>query len=222
MTVWLPVTELVERLWGCDDPDRLFGVHARTPAPWPRAPRRRDRPAVDLDAVAALVRSPVALRDVDPRALWSSQPWVLREHVSYYRTGRWERTGETSADRFSAHNQFPIVLDDHRSRAVIVAGHHRAAAALLAGRPLTVRVVATDGRAAITPLLWYDRSRPATAAAEVAAAVGAGRPGEVITLDDAAEVLRRLDVDEQVIQWRLGVLRRQLAAAHPSHGTGES
>lgn len=213
------MTGLVERLWGCDDPDQLFGVHARTPAPWPRAPRRKDRPAVDLDAVAVLVRSLVALRDVDPRGLWSSQPWVLREHVGYYRTGRWERTGETAADRFSEHNQFPIVLDDHRGRPVIVAGHHRAAAALLAGRPLTVRAMATDGRWAITPLLWYDPNVAATAAAEVAAAVDAGRPGDVTTLDDAAEALRRLGADEQALAWRVGVLRRRLAAAHPSPGT---
>ena len=156
------MTTLADRLWGCGDPDRLFGAHPRASAPWPRAPRRKHQPAVDLGAVAALVQSPVALRDVDPRGLWSGQPWVLREHVSYYRTGRWERTGETSADRFSELNQYPVVFDDHRGRPVIVAGHHRATAALLAGRPLTVRVPATDGRSAITPLLWFDPKGPAT------------------------------------------------------------
>jgi hypothetical protein len=32
----------------------------------------------------------------------------------------------------------------------------------------------------------------------------------VTTLEDAAKVLRRLGVDEQMIRWRLAVLRRRL------------
>ena len=51
----------------------------------------------------------------------------------------------------------------------------------------------------------------------MAAAIEAGRSGHVTTLDGAADVLRRLGVDEHVVRWRLGVLDRQLASLSGGH-----
>ena len=104
-----------------------------------------------------MLAQPVDLVDVDPRQLWASQPWVVRHHAAYYRTGEWERTGRTSADHWVELNQFPVVVE-RRGRSIIVAGHHRATAALIDGRPLRVRVAARGGRVAVTPLLFVDAS----------------------------------------------------------------
>ena len=145
------MSELLERLWGADDLDALFGAHSRVVAPWTRAGQSRTQQRFDRDALTALLAAPATLRDVDPRTLFANQPWIVREHVAYYRTGEWERTGRTSADQWVELNRYPVIVEDHRGRSVILAGHHRSAAALLAGRPLRVRVAAIDSRSQITP-----------------------------------------------------------------------
>jgi hypothetical protein len=151
------------RYWACGSMDLLFGHHAQIVAPWPRAPRRKEQRAFDVDAVAALLNGAVDLVEVDPRQLWAGQTWVLRRHADYYVTGRWERTGETSADRHLEDDQFPVVMPDHRGRLVIISGHHRAAA-LIEGRPLLIRRSAAGSACAITPLLWLDSATVASEA----------------------------------------------------------
>ncbi|MFZ4434776.1 MAG: hypothetical protein ACOYOQ_16415 [Microthrixaceae bacterium] len=85
---------------------------------------------------------------------------MLRQHVEYYTTGEWERTGRTSADQDKASNLYPVVVIDHLGRHVIKAGHHRATAALLEGRPLLARVFPSkpDTAVAVLPHLLVGRS----------------------------------------------------------------
>jgi hypothetical protein len=135
---------------------------------------------------------------------------VLREHVAYYRSGRWERTGRTAADWFVELNQYPVVVDDYRGRPVIVAGHHRAAAALLAGRMLTARAIARPDRCAVTPLLTLRPAGPAVDIDDVTSTIDAGRPAHVTSLDEAAHVLGLLGVDETTIRWRISNVRSAL------------
>ena len=196
------MSELLERLWGADDLDALFGAHSLVVAPWTRAGQNRKQQRFDRDALTALLAAPATLRDVDPRTLFANQPWIVREHVAYYRTGEWERTGRTSADQWVELNRYPVIVDDHRGRSVILAGHHRSAAALLAGRPLRVRVAAVDSRSQITPLLGFDPEVAHAAPGAVAAAVEAGVPQSVGTLDDAQAVLECLGLTPSEIRWR--------------------
>ena len=143
--------------WAAHDPDRLFAGAAKVVCPFPRAVGRKHRTS---DEVRPALDGPVHLSLVDPRDLWSSQGWVLRQHVDYYTTGEWERSGRTSADQGKASNLYPVVVIDHLGRQVIKAGHHRATAALLEGRPLLARVFPSkpDAAVAVLPHLLLGRS----------------------------------------------------------------
>lgn len=213
--------DLANRLYGCGTLDKVFTNHDRVVAPWPRAPRRKHQPAFDRSVLAGLEGVPADLVEVDPRCLWSSQPWVLRGHVAYYLTGRWERTGLTSADRHIELNRFPVVIEQG-ARMVIAAGHHRATAALIDGRPLLVRQLATRGMFAVTPLLWWEPGADTDDAASVVGAVAAGRRRSVGSLEAAAEVLVGLGVPDAEVRHRTALLARQ-ADRHGSawHTEGE-
>ena len=95
---------------------------------------------------------------------------------------------------------------------MIVAGHHRAAAALLAGRPLMVRVATTETPCAVTPLLFLDEDAPAIDVAEVVTTISTGRTARVATIEHAADVLGALGVDAATVAWRSNSVRRALNA----------
>jgi hypothetical protein len=134
------VRRTIERVWASGDLACVFGAGApKSPCPWPRSGRSKTGPPLRHVVTADFVTAEVRLTHVDPRQLWCSQPWVLLEHARYYTTGRWEITGETSADRHDACNRYPIVIDGPRGELVIVSGHHRALVALVEGRPLLCR-----------------------------------------------------------------------------------
>src|SRR5690606_21472924 len=136
--------------------DLLFGTSQRTPTPWARGGKDRRGPTFDRAAVADLLARPVGLVDVDPRTVHCSQPWLVREHVEYYLTGRWELSGRTSADQHLAANRFPIIVPNRHGKLVIVSGHHRTAAALLQGRPVRARIAATGCASYVTPRIVVD------------------------------------------------------------------
>lgn len=121
--------------------DKLFSGGLETTTPWQKAGRQKKTGLLlpdEEDAVATeLRRSPPMLRDVDPRALHSTQPSIVQHHLSHYMGSRYDLTGETSADSDNIGNRFPVILNrPSRSQRVILSGHHRATAALLKGRPL--------------------------------------------------------------------------------------
>lgn len=157
------VHDTAARLWGAGDLGALFtGGAPKVVCPWPQASRTRGQAPLADVVVPVLLDAPVWLDDIDPRWLYSPQPWVVLEHAAYYLTGRWERTGETSADRYEPSNQYPIIASDHRGRDVILAGHHRSTAALIQGLPLRCRRVPNepDAAVALTPsLLVGEHSR---------------------------------------------------------------
>jgi hypothetical protein len=145
---------MLDLLWGVGDLDVLFGDAPKVVCPFPRAGQLK-HPSPE-HAMPDLTGS-VYLTLVDPRDLWSSQGWVVRHHADYYRTGEWERTGVTSADRDTETNWYPLVVQDHLGRLVIKAGHHRATTALIEGRPLLARVFpdTKDQAVAVLPKLLY-------------------------------------------------------------------
>jgi hypothetical protein len=171
--------ERMERLWGAGSLDECFAGHGKVVCPWPRAPRSRGVPDARGQVTAAMVHGPVHLSEVDPRRLYASQGWVVRQHVDYYLTGAWERTGVTSADRDNAANRYPIVVVDHRGRLVIATGHHRSLVALIEGRPLPCRLVPAepDEAEALLPHLLVG---PSTRVQHVVAS----------TVDEAVELVR--------------------------------
>jgi hypothetical protein len=205
------VTDPLDKLFGCGDLDALFGGQPRVLAPWPRGPRRKHEPAIDVGAVEELLARPVELIDADPRELCASQRWVVRHHAGYYLTGEWERTGRTSADVFVELNQFPVVVDRH-GRLVIVSGHHRTAAALVEGRPLRVRVAASGERFAVTSLLFVDPNS-AVDTESACASIVAGEVAAVATAADAGAVLRSLAVPDDEVRWRLTAAGRRRSRA---------
>lgn len=98
-----------------------------------------------------LPAGPPRLEPVDPRLLWATQPWLVRHHAAYYVSGRWERTGTTSADMGAAGNRYPIVTVDPAGRHVIRTGHHRSFAALVSGRLVFARVFRPELSPAVEP-----------------------------------------------------------------------
>jgi hypothetical protein len=107
--------------------------------PWPATFWNRTEPGYDHAEVAAALRRPPRLVELDPRHLWASQPRVTRAGVEYYLndTG-YPRLGVTYADREQLANRFPLIYRRRGGRLVILGGHHRSAAALLAGRNVLV------------------------------------------------------------------------------------
>lgn len=133
--------ESIERVAG-KGLDALFRHDAiTTTTPWPSAPRMKGKPAYDTELVKRELAKPPVLESVDPRLLHSTQPGIAREHVAYYLTDEYKRTGRTSADQGNAANAFPVVYQRADGRMVILTGHHRAAAALVSGRDLDARIV---------------------------------------------------------------------------------
>ena len=155
----------MDRLWGCGDIDIVFHRADRVLLPWVRASRHRGATgiaqATHLRAtVSDILARPARLMEVAPRHLRATQPWALRQHVSYYLTGAWERTGFTSADRDSLANRYPTITLG--TEQVIHTGHHRALAALIQGRALLARTTASDPSwaVAVTPSLHVGTVTP--------------------------------------------------------------
>ena len=73
------------------------------------------------------------LREMDPRDLHATQPWVTQEGVSYYSGSKYRETGQTFKDMDQPTNRYPTVYTDRRGRNLLLGGHHRATAALLRG-----------------------------------------------------------------------------------------
>lgn len=136
--------------------DDAFGDHVKIVTPWPQAARRRGLALFDREVVGDFVAQAPRLVEVDPSGLLCTQGWVLREHVSYYVSGEWERTGRTSADMHQRANRYPLLWPDDRGRLIILAGHHRSMAALIEKRPVLARVVGrpVDSPIAVTPTLF--------------------------------------------------------------------
>ena len=185
------------RTYGCGDLDVVFGDADIALCPWERAGRLKTGDPILESNTAEVLAAPVWLSLVDPRQLWASQPWVLRTHAAYYRTGEWERTGVTSADRHVEANRFPVIVPDRLDRLVIRTGHHRALAALVDGRPLLCRLAtaAPDGAVAVTPsLLVGTHSRlPHVQVSNAASAVAYIESGTAVLCDEvlAREVAER-------------------------------
>lgn len=192
------------RLWGCRNLDLLFTGHDQIVAPWPRLPARKDGPKTP--SAAHLFVRPPTLNRVDPRVLWSTQPWVLRHHVAYYLTGEWERTGRTSADQHRIANRYPLVVADSDGRLAILGGHHRAAAAILEGRDLWVRAVEADAPVAVLPHLWINDPLSEGGLIDIDAAVHEVNDGGVAVLASASLAgpsLNRLGLDAAEVGDRL-------------------
>jgi hypothetical protein len=121
--------------------DKLFSGGLETTTPWQKAGRQKKTGLLlpgEQEAVSEEIRrTPPVLRDIDPRALHSTQPSIVQHHLNHYMGTRYDVTGETSADTDNPGNRFPIILHrPGRGQNVILSGHHRATAALLKGRPL--------------------------------------------------------------------------------------
>lgn len=231
------MTGRADLVWGCGDVDDVFHGGDRTGVPWRRLARRRrstEELAAEQHTLRAFTARPPGLTQLDPRTLFASQPWVIRHHAGYYRTGQWERTGATSADMGSAFNRYPVVVIDAEGRHIIRAGHHRSLAALIAGRSVLARVLDLRGIGeprdfgvspagpvtVVTPSLSVtsvDGHAVARAGigdpvgefgAETASAledIRAGQRTTVTTLDVAARVLFELGLDRAQIDDRLSV-----------------
>lgn len=195
------VTERLDRLYGCGELNVVFGHADSVLCPWARAGRLKAGDQTLESNTSEVLASPIWLSLVDPRRLWASQPRVLRTHAAYYRTGEWERTGVTSADRHVAANRFPVVAPDRLGRLVIRTGHHRALVALVEGRPLLCRLATAppDGAIAITPtLLVGTRSRlPHVKVLNAAAGVGCIKSGSAVLCDEtlAREISKRIEAE---------------------------
>ena len=192
----------LEVLFGCGDLDAVFGPTGMALCPWTEAGRLRRGDDVLNSNTAAALEAPVWLSEVDPRLLWASQPKVLRHHVEYYRTGAWERTGVTSADRHVPANRFPVVAPDRLGRLVIRTGHHRSMAALIDGRSLLCRLATAppDGATALTPTLLAGTSSrlPHTVVDDETTALDLIRTGRaVLCAPDLAMSVHRLIITEE-------------------------
>jgi hypothetical protein len=181
---------LLDRVWASGDLGAVFGDRPKAAVPWPAAGRLKNQPPAWRLATPEALALPVHLTEVDPRSLHASQTWVLREHATYYRTGVWELTGFTSADRDKDWNRYPVVVRDHRDRLVIAVGHHRSLVALVEGRPVLARVIggAPDEAVALVPhVLWGASSRlPHTPCESVDEAVAVALSGGAALCRDRA------------------------------------
>ena len=200
-----------ERLWGGGDIEVHFIGHQEIVVPWPRLSSTKSGPKTP-SALLFFAEAP-SLRYLDPRQLWSTQSWVLRNHVSYYLTGEWERSGRTSADQNKLANRYPLVVADSNGRMAILAGHHRSAAALIEGRELLVRWVPSEafltGAVAILPHLLVCETAEETVNDAVTAAQRIA-DGDIVVVSTAAladATMRQLGLSEAEISDRLTVAR---------------
>ena len=131
--------ERVHKAWGTGDPGAVFGESPTSPAPWPRAARRKSQKPYDESRVHHALSEP-EFRDVDPTQLHSTQPSITRQGVDYYMGDEYEQTGTTFADQGDAGNRFPMVYNREGTN-MILSGHHRAAAAVLKGESLRANFV---------------------------------------------------------------------------------
>lgn len=210
------VTERCSRWWGIGDPAAVFGGSDRTVCPWQSARRLKRQPLVEPDPVAAVLAGTPYLADVDPRQLRCTQTWVLHQHVAWYLTGQWERTGTTSADRGKAHNRYPLIYQDQWGDLVIAAGHHRSMAALIEGRPVRARVLRPAGATAVAllPNLFIGGPDSVPFAVNIAGEpevaadlVRAGQATSVFDLAVATDALAHLGMDAELIDDRLAMAR---------------
>jgi GNAT superfamily N-acetyltransferase len=122
-------------------PDGIFGVGDLGTVPWPTAPRSKGERAYDPELVQEALRKPPRLEPVDPRILYATQPRLVRQHLNYYLTDEYARTGRPSADQTKPANAFPIIYVNAKGQHIILTGHHRAAAALVKNEDLDAIVV---------------------------------------------------------------------------------
>lgn len=210
-------TERASRWWGIGEPDAVFAGGDRTVCPWRSARRLKGQPLIEPATVAAVLAGSPYLADIDPRQLRCTQTWVLHQHVAWYLTGEWERTGTTSADRDKAHNRYPLIYQDQWGDLVIAAGHHRSMAALIEGRPVRARVLRPAGATAIAVLPHLlvgpnvDVASGTTAtddATDAAQVVRCGAPAILPTFDTAKRTLEQLGLSADMIEDRLAMARR--------------
>lgn len=130
--------EAVHRIHGAGDTQALFKGAPKTITPWPSAGRTKDNPlGYNPERVSQAMTNPSAhMRDLDPRDLHATQPWVTQEGTNYYMGSEYHSTGRTFRDMEQSTNRFPIVYTDSQGRNQILSGHHRATAALLNGKQL--------------------------------------------------------------------------------------
>ncbi|MGI8940109.1 MAG: hypothetical protein ACR2JF_18210 [Iamia sp.] len=188
-----PVATRADELWGGGLrallPEREAGPPPSALTPWPTAPRRRGDPLFDRALVGLALRAVPRLVDLDPRALFASQPYVLGEGVAYYLERAYHRTGRTWADGAQLGNQFPLIWRRRDGRQVILGGHHRSAAAVLAGLPVRALVVDEGGGS---------MAAPAAGAATPSLLVGASSPLDAAVVSSAAEGLAAIDAGATV------------------------
>lgn len=142
-------SEAAQRHWGTNDIESMFPEDAPIAGvPWRSAARSKTHKDYDPDLVRKALVEPPVISDIDPRGLKSTQPRVTRAGVDYYlNNDRYQRTGETFADRGNLGNQWPTVYrrptmaDPSETEDVLLSGHHRAAADLLKGRPTRGRLI---------------------------------------------------------------------------------
>lgn len=120
---------------------------AKVTVPWPDAPRLKAFPKGYDPLFVSEHFSGIELSPIDPATLHATQPWIVRQHVEYYLSGEYERTGVTSADRDQPINWRPVIYQRQDGRRLIVSGHHRSTAALLMGRLVWARLVHEDASA---------------------------------------------------------------------------
>ena len=198
-------TDAIKRWWGCGHLDACFNASVKTVVPWPSAGRRKGEPRTPVASIEHLLMAAPRLHEVDPRTLYASQPWVLRTHAGYYLTGEWELTGRTSADMHSSANRYPTFAE-RRGQLVIVTGHHRSLAALIQGRPVLARIVASDPQpVSITPHLAIS-DHADIADDDVASLTERILAGQRITVSStvvATDILRRIGLSAHEVTDRL-------------------
>lgn len=134
------------QVYGSGDTSALFKGAPQVSAPWPKAGSTKANPkGYDADRVQRAMADPAQhMRQMDPRDLHSTQPWVTQGGASYYMTDEYRQTGRTFADMDKAGNRTPIVYTDTQGRNKILSGHHRATAALLRGEQFHALNVTED------------------------------------------------------------------------------
>lgn len=73
-----PTNVAAERLFGAGSLEAAFGDGFQTVTPWRRAPRRKDAPLFDREAVTRVLKGPVRLVELDPRELTAHAVRLIR------------------------------------------------------------------------------------------------------------------------------------------------